>query len=145
MSVWQKYISMLPEGQSRQPTGVYEWNHETGFGDMICVGDIVEIPVERKLKSSPYDIGTLVLTRGVVYLAHGEFKIDINNDFSASLCPPHDGERSERTVDAHWPRHLNSYSHDYHRPLSKMHVRGIDPHNIRILGNIAENHELLVR
>lgn len=143
--MYEQYIQDINNASflaNRMPTGVYEWDEMQGFGQMIHVGDIVEIPVERKLETSPYNFQR-VLTRGVVYLRHGEFRIDINNDFSATLCRPHGTERIERTVMAGWPRTLSAYSYDRRRfPNPRP---GNSGRYIRILGNIAENPELLVR
>lgn len=147
--MYERYIQELDKAvflATRQPTGVYEWDSQTLFGRMIFVGDIVEISVERKLESKPSDFQR-VMTRGVVFLQHGEFKIDINNKFSAALCRPRGNEQVERTVFADCPRHLNSYSVDHCLSTAPHFPKGFGGswRNIRILGNIAENPELLVR
>lgn len=147
--MYEKYIQEIDKAvflATRQPTGVYEWDGRAQFGRQIHVGDIVEIQVERKLESKPYDFQR-VMTRGVVYLQHGTFKIDINNEYSAALCRPRGNEQVERTVSAGWSRALEYYSIDRLREQLPHFPKGCSGlwRYIRILGNIAENPELLVR
>lgn len=144
--MYERYIRDIDNASflaNRMPTGVYEWDNKTGFGKMIHVGDIVEIHVQRALESRPNDF-TNVISRGVVFLRHGEFRIDIDNQYSAVLCRPRGSELMERTLFVDIPRVLSRYSYDCHAhvPTIPQHYTG---HNIRILGNIAENPELLVR
>ena len=144
--MYERYIQEIDKAvflATRQPTGVYEWNNETGFGNIIHVGDIVELPVQRALESHPSDF-TNVISRGVVFLRHGEFRIDIDNEYSAALCRPRGSEIVERTLWVDMPRVLSRYSYDCHGHIPNLPQR-YDGNNIRILGNIAENPELLVR
>lgn len=127
-------------GATPLQTNVYEWDGEK-FGDMIFAGDIVEISVPRYLKSKPYDDSCRGLTRGVVFLKHGEFLIDIDNPYSRLLTLPMPNERVGRVVYATSPRHLSNYSVDImqHKPYMLCSAC----RNIRILGNIYENPELI--
>lgn len=144
--LYEKYIHEIDKAvflPTRVPTGVYEWDNQNGFGRMIHVGDIVEIRVQRALESRPNDF-TNVISRGVVFLRHGEFRIDIDNEYSAALCRPRGSEIIERSLCADIPRLLSMYSYDYHGRIPNLPQSYVG-HNIRILGNIAENPELLVR
>lgn len=144
--MYKKYIQEIDKAvflATRMPTGVYEWNNKTGFGNMIHVGDIVEIHVQRALESRPNDF-TNVISRGVVFLRHGEFRIDIDNEYSAALCRPRGSEIVERSLWVDMPRCLSMYSYDCHGHVPNPPQTYVG-HNICILGNIAENPELLVR
>lgn len=145
--MYEKYIQTLNAAAfwaSRMCTGVYEWDHDVGFGRQIYVGDIVAIPVERKLISDWYGQGTQAWVRGVVYLAHGQFVIDIDNEYSKAQGAARGTERVDRTVLPTWSRHLCNYSYDIHGSKPQIPCSSAW-RDIRILGNIAENPELLVR
>lgn len=144
--MYEKYIQEIDKAlflATRMPTGVYEWDNQNGFGRLIYVGDIVEIHVQRVLESRPSDF-TNVISRGVVFLRHGEFRIDIDNEYSATLCRPCGSEIVERSLFVNIPRVLSRYSYDYQGHTPKLPQSYVG-NNIRILGNIAENPELLVR
>jgi hypothetical protein len=143
------FVQIIPP-TACQFTGAYEFvNCNPNIKGRIFEGDIVQVWSRRRPAGGSYFIQKSVhdepcLVRAVVIFNKGEWQLDYNNKYNASIAAARGNERYNRIV-ANSPV-LFDWGHNRNRENLKRYPQ-LNPnrstHDIQVIGNIFDNPELL--